>query len=96
MTANQNASQSSSTHPTTTFVLGDAKIEGEVPDRDKVQQEVLKQFEGKEYNDANELAKTVVEVGIRSFFQQRGYFKVVAHDPVARLLAVLMASNKFL
>jgi outer membrane protein assembly factor BamA len=64
------------------------KIEGELPDRDRVQQEVLKQFQGKEYSDDNELAGTVAEVGVRSYFQQRGYFKVVVHDPVTRLLAV--------
>jgi outer membrane protein assembly factor BamA len=63
------------------------KIEGEVPDRDKVQQEALKQFQTKEYNDANELAGAVA-AGVRNYFQQRGYFKVVVHDPVTRVLAV--------
>ena len=87
-TANQNASHSSAAHPATTFLLGEVKIEGELPERDRVQQEVLKQFQGKEYSDANELAGTVAEVGVRSYFQQRGYFKVVVHDPVTRLLAV--------
>ena len=82
------ASPSSTVHPTTTFVLGDMKIEGEIADRDKVQQEVLKQFQGKEYNDVNELAGSVAEVGVRTYFQQRGYFKVVVHDPSTRLLGV--------
>jgi hypothetical protein len=82
---NQNSSQSSAARP---FVLGDLKIEREVPDRGQVQQEVLKQFQGKEYNDGNELAEAVAEVGVRGYFQQRGYFKVVVHEPAARLLAV--------
>ena len=85
LTANQNSPQSSTAHP---FVLGGVKIEGEVPDRDKAQQEVLKQFQSKEYDDANELAGAVAEVGVRNYFQQRGYFKVVVHDPATRLLAV--------
>ena len=84
LTANQNFPQSSTAHP---FVLSDVKIEGEVPDRDKVQQEALKQFQTKEYNDANELAGAVA-AGVRNYFQQRGYFKVVVHDPVTRVLAV--------
>lgn len=87
-TANQSASQSSTAHQTATFVLGDVRIEGEVPDRDKVRQEVLKQFQDKEYNDADELAGTVAEVGVRNYFQQRGYFKVVTHDPATNILAV--------
>jgi outer membrane protein assembly factor BamA len=94
-TANQNASQSSTAHPTT-FVLGDLKIEGEIADRDKVQQEVLKQFQGKEYNDVNELASSVAEVGVRGYFQQRGYFKVVVHDPTPRLLTVLAGKQQVL
>lgn len=85
---NQNASQSSTARPTTTFVLGDLKIEGEVRDRDKIQEGILKQWQSKEFNDPNELAATVAEAGVRNYFQQRGYFKVVVHDPVTRLLAV--------
>lgn len=88
LTATQNASQSSTAHPTTAFVLGNLKIEGEIADRDKVQQEVLKQFQGKKYNDVNDLAGSVAEFGVRSYFQQRGYFKVVVHDPTTQLLAV--------
>ena len=84
-TANQNSSHSSAARP---FVLGDLKIEGGVPDRGQVQQEVLKQFQGKEYNDGSELAQTVAEAGVRGYFQQRGYFKVVVHEPATRLLAV--------
>jgi outer membrane protein assembly factor BamA len=64
------------------------KIEGQGPDRDEVQQEVLKQFQGKEYKGVNELASTVAEVGVRSYFQQRGYFKVVVHDPTTQLIGI--------
>ena len=74
--------------PSTKFVLGDLRIEGEVHDRDKVQEAILRQWQGREFNDVNELAASVVEVGVRNYFQDRGYFKVLAHDPVTKLLAV--------
>ena len=48
----------------------------------------LDQWQDKEYNNANELAEMVVRFGVRSYFQDRGYFKVLAHDPVTQLLAV--------
>jgi hypothetical protein len=33
---------------------------------------------------ANDLAGAVAEVGVRSYFQQRGYFKVVVHHPATK------------
>ena len=74
--------------PSTKFVLADLKIEGEVHDRDKVQEAILRQWQGKEFNDVNELAASVVEVGVRNYFEERGYSKVWARDPVTQLLAV--------
>lgn len=85
LTATHNSLQSSTAHP---FVLGDVKIEGEVQDRDKVQQEVLKEFRGKEYNDVKELAEIVAEAGVRDYFQQRGYFKAAVQNPTTRMFAV--------
>jgi len=84
---NQTAFQSAA-QPSTKFVLGDLKIEGDVPNRDKIREVIVLKWQGKEYNDANELAAKVVEIGVRSYFQDRGYFKAMAQDPVTQLLAV--------
>jgi hypothetical protein len=83
----QTASQSVAQGPTK-FVLRDLKIEGDVDDRYRAQEEILKQWQGKEDQDAKDLAEMVVEVGVRNYFQQRGYFKVMAHDPLIRILGV--------
>ena len=74
--------------PSIKFVLGDLKIEGGFPDSDNVRAVILRQWQDKEYNNGNELAEMVVGFGVRSYFQDRGYFKVLAHDPVTQLLAV--------
>jgi hypothetical protein len=74
--------------PSIKFVLGDLKIEGDFPDSDNVRAVILRQWHDKEYNNANELAEMVVGFGVRTYFQDRGYFKVLAHDPVTQLLAV--------
>jgi hypothetical protein len=86
-TISQDASQSPTAHPAT-FVLSELKIEGVIPDREKIQDAILKQFQGIEYNDAKAVASEVAQVGVRGYFQQRGYFKVVAHDPATKLLAI--------
>jgi len=64
--------------PSTKFVLGDLKIEGDVQDRDAARDRVLNHFNGHEYRDARQLADVVMEVGVRADFQNRGYFKVIA------------------
>ena len=63
------------------FVLGDLKIEGEFPDSDNVGAVILHQWQDKEYNNANELAEMVVRFGVRSYFQDRGYFKGAGKSP---------------
>ena len=72
----------------TKFVLGDLKVEGDVPNRDEVQTVILRQWQDKEFNSADELAEMVVGFGVRTYFQDRGYFKVLAQEPVRQLLAV--------
>jgi BlaR1 peptidase M56/Surface antigen variable number repeat len=74
--------------PSIKFVLGDLKIESDFPDSENVRAVILRQWQDKEYNNANELAEMVVGFGVRTYFQDRGYFKVLAHDPVTQLLAV--------
>src|SRR5262249_20589623 len=59
-----------------------------VPDRDEARAVILRQWQDKEYNNANELEEMVVGFGVRNYFQDRGYFKVLAHEPVRQLLAV--------
>jgi beta-lactamase regulating signal transducer with metallopeptidase domain len=83
-----NQTVQSENSPSIKFVLGDLKIEGDFPDSDKVRAAILRQWQDKEYNNANELAEMVVGFGVRSYFQDRGYFKALAHDPVTQLLAV--------
>ncbi len=78
----------SATHPATKFVLGGLKIEGDVHDRDGTRDRILKAWKGREYDDGKELANEVMEVGIRKDFQERGYFKVVAQDPVSQPLGL--------
>ena len=83
-----NQSARSENPPSIKFVLGDLKIEGDFPDDGNARTVILRQWQDKEYNNANELAEMVVGFGVRSYFQDRGYFKVLAHDPVTQLLAV--------
>jgi beta-lactamase regulating signal transducer with metallopeptidase domain len=68
--------------PTTKFVLGDLKIEGDVHDRDGVRDRILKAWKDREYDDDQKLVDEVFVDGIRLDFQDRGYFKIFAHDPV--------------
>ena len=70
------------------FVLGALTIEGDVHDRDAVRDRILKQWTGKEFDDAKELVEAVAEEGVRTDFQDRGYFKVLVHDPVSQPMAV--------
>jgi hypothetical protein len=81
--------------PATKFVLGDLRIEGEVHDRDGVRDRVLKAWKDREYDDGKELADEAV-AGIRGDFQERGYFKVVVHDPVSQPLRVSNGKQRIL
>jgi hypothetical protein len=83
-----NQTARSENSPSIKFVLVDLKIVGDFPDSDNVRAVILREWQDKEYNNVNELAEMVVGVGVRSYFQDRGYFKVLAHDPATQLLAV--------
>ena len=76
-------------HPTTKFVLGDLKIEGEVHDRDGVRDRIVGAWKGREYDDAKKLIDEVLQVGIRADFQDRGYFKVVVTDVTSQPLSLI-------
>ena len=78
------------------FVLGDLKIEGDVHDQDGVRDRVLKAWKDREYDDLKQLADAVMEVGIRGDFQERGYFKVVVHDPVSQPLGLSDGKQRIL
>jgi beta-lactamase regulating signal transducer with metallopeptidase domain len=68
--------------PATKFVLGDLRIEGAVHDRNRVKDRILKAWKDREYDDGQKLVDEVFMDGIRVDFQDRGYFKIFAHDPV--------------
>lgn len=94
--AAQPSALSNPTSPTAKFVLGDLRIEGDVHDRDGVRNRILKAFKDREYDDAKKLADDVMVVGIRADFQKRGYFKVVAHDPVTQSLGLRSGRERIL
>src|SRR6202030_3112667 len=54
-------------------------------DRDRVRDRILKVWKGRESDDVKDLADDVA-AGIRQDFQERGYFKVVIHDPLPQPL----------
>lgn len=70
----------------TEYDLGDLRIEGEVHDRDAVRDRILKQWTRQVFGDAKELVEAVVQRGVRSDFQNRGYFKVVVQHPTSKSL----------
>jgi beta-lactamase regulating signal transducer with metallopeptidase domain len=86
----------STTKAVTKFVLGDLKIEEQVRDRDAVQARILKQWRDREYSDVKELEDTVLEVGVRADFQDRGYFKVVVQNSKAALSDVMDGKQRVL
>jgi beta-lactamase regulating signal transducer with metallopeptidase domain len=86
----------SAAHPATKFVLGDLKLEGDVHDRGGVRDRILKAWKDREYDDAKELAAGVAETGIRADFQERGYFKVVVHEPVSQPLGLSDGNERIL
>ena len=86
----------SAAHPTTRFILGDLKIEGDVHDRDGVRDRILKAWKDREYDETKELADEVTQMGIRRDFQERGYFKVVVHDPVSQPLGLTDGKQRIL
>ena len=77
----------SGAHPVTKFVFSDLKIEGDIHDRDGVRNRILKAWNGREYDNGQELADEAA-VRIRGDFQERGYFQVVVHDPSSQPLGL--------
>jgi hypothetical protein len=77
----------SAPRPTTKFVLGDLKVEGDLHEPDRVRDRILNTWKGREYDDGKDLADAAV-AGIRGDFQERGYFKVVVHEPVSQPLGL--------
>jgi hypothetical protein len=99
--ARQNASAQPQSGPsgaplTAKFVLGDLKIVGDVHDRDGVRARILKAWKDREYNDEKKLVDEVMMGGIRKDFQERGYFKVFAHDPVSQPLGLIDGKQRIL
>jgi hypothetical protein len=82
--------------PATKFVLGDLRIEGDVHDRDGVRHRILKAWKDREYDDDQKLVDEVFMHGIRLDFQDRGYFRIFAHDPVWRPLDLLDGKQRIL
>jgi BlaR1 peptidase M56/Surface antigen variable number repeat len=77
----------SAAQPVTKFMLGDLTIKGDVHDRDRVRDRILKVWKGRESDDGKDLSDDVA-AGTRQDFQERGYFKVVIHDPVSQPLGL--------
>jgi hypothetical protein len=82
--------------PAAKFVLGDLRIEGNVHDPDGVRDRILNKWKDREFDDAKDLADSVMEVGVRRDFQDRGYFKVVAQDPVSKRLGLMDGKERML
>ena len=82
--------------PTTKFVLGDLTIQGDIHDREGVRDRILKAWKDREYDDGQKLVDEVFENGIRLDFQDRGYFKIFAHDPVWQPLDLLDGKQRIL
>jgi beta-lactamase regulating signal transducer with metallopeptidase domain len=82
--------------PRTKYVLGDFKIEGDVHDRDGVRDRILKAWRDREYDDDQKLVDEVFWDGIRLDFQDRGYFKIFAHDPIWRPLDILDGKQRIM
>ena len=82
--------------PAPKFLLGDLKIEGDVHNRVEVKDRILNERKGREYDQVTDLTEEVMEVGIRRDFQDRGYFKVFAKDPVTQPLGLADGKQSFL
>jgi beta-lactamase regulating signal transducer with metallopeptidase domain len=68
------------------IVVADLRIEGKVSDVDAVRARILKGLQGREFDRDSKWLAEITEINIRRDFQDRGYFKVVAHDPEAQPL----------
>jgi hypothetical protein len=61
---------------TAKFILGDVRIDGDVPDPNGIRDRVLNVLKGQEYDNRQELSNEVAE-RTRADFQERGYFRAV-------------------
>jgi beta-lactamase regulating signal transducer with metallopeptidase domain len=78
------------------FVLGDLRIEGDIHDREGVRERVLRAWKDRTYDDPKELAAEVVGVGIRKDIQDRGYFRMVASEPMSQSLGIADGKERLL
>lgn len=62
------------------FILGDIKIDGDVPDANKVRDRLLNASKNRVYETREELTEEVAE-RTRADFQERGYFRAEIHTP---------------
>ncbi|MGA8154397.1 MAG: M56 family metallopeptidase [Terriglobales bacterium] len=69
------------------FILGDIRIDGDVPDPNGVKERVLKALKSQEYENREELTDEVAE-RTRADFQERGYFRAVIQAPSSLLLGL--------
>jgi outer membrane protein assembly factor BamA len=62
------------------FTLGDIKIDGDVPDANKVKDRLLSASKNRVYDTREELTEEVAE-RVRADFQERGYFRAEIQTP---------------
>ena len=79
--------EAASTAQPSRFMLGDIRIDGDVPDANQVRDRVLNESKGREYKTREELTDEVAE-RIRADFQERGYFRAVIQTPSSLLLGL--------
>jgi outer membrane protein assembly factor BamA len=79
----------------TKFVLGDLKIESDIHNRDEVRDRIIKALKSREFDEHQELVDQAA-TSIRGDFQERGYFKVVVHDPVSQSLGLTAGKQRIL
>src|SRR4029077_15365390 len=78
----------SASSPASKFVLGDLASGGDGHERGGVRERVLKAWKDREFDDAKDLQGAVLEDGVRSDFQRRGYFKVDVQDGGSQVLGL--------
>jgi outer membrane protein assembly factor BamA len=79
--------QAARTAEPTKFILGDIRVDGDVPDPNGVRERVLNALKGREYQTREELTDEVAE-RIRADVQERGFFRAVIQTPSSLPLGV--------
>ena len=72
--------QAAATAQPAKFILGDIRIDGDVPDPNGVKERVLNALGSQEYKNREELTDEVAE-HLRADFQERGYFRAFLGAP---------------